>query len=284
MLAFVTSLRHPRNSGDYHRVEQLLDDTLRSLLRQDHDDFGIWVVGNREPARLPAGVHYVGVDFPPPSTKTSPRTGRAAVLLDKGTKLVIGLLAARSAGASHVMFVDADDFVSRRLSGLVAGDPRANGWYVERGWRYNAERSAVRPQRRFHTRCGTAHIVRTDLFGEFADMDVRSTQAQLQETLGNRLERVFGSHLHIADDLARAGTPLQPIPFPAALYRLGTGENHSWNGMGGFGRPITQAIAEEFGVEPTTRNVGAVVRAVSPGGAAVRQIVQRLRALTERAH
>ena len=77
---------------------------------------------------------------------------------------------------------------------------------------------------------------------------------------------------------------LQPIPFPAALYRLGTGENHSWNGMGGFGRPITQAIAEEFGVEPTTRNVGAVVRAVSPGGAAVRQIVQRLRALTERAH
>ncbi|MCV7414247.1 glycosyltransferase family 2 protein [Mycolicibacterium litorale] len=279
----MTSLRHPQNSGDYGRVERLLDDTLKSLLRQDHDDFGIWVVGNRRPAHLPDGVHYVEVGFPPPSAKAGPRTGRAAVLLDKGTKLVIGLLAARRAGASHVMFVDADDFVSRRLSGLVAGDPRANGWFVERGWRYNAERAAVRPQRRFHTRCGTAHIVRTDLFGELTDLHEESTQAQLQDTLGDRLERVFGSHLHIADDLARAGTPLRPIPFPAALYRLGTGENHSWNGMGGFGRPVTQAIAEEFGVQPTPRNVGAVVRAVSPGGAAVRHRVQRLRALAERA-
>ncbi|BCI53785.1 hypothetical protein NIIDNTM18_30630 [Mycolicibacterium litorale] len=282
MLAFVTSLRHPQNSGDYRRVERLLDDTLKSLLRQDHDDFGIWVVGNREPAHLPRGVHYVDVRFPPPSAKAGPRTGRDAVLLDKGTKLVIGLLAARAAGASHVMFVDADDFVSRRLAGLVAGDPHANGWYVERGWRYNADRAAVRPQRRFHTRCGTAHIVRTDLFGDFADLDVRSSQADLQATLGGRLERLFGSHLHLAADLARAGTPLRPIPFPAALYRLGTGENHSWNGMGGLGRPVTQAIADEFGVEPTPRTAGAVLRAVSPGGAAVRHRVQRLRALTER--
>lgn len=283
MLAFVTSLRHPHNSNDYGTVQRLLDDTLRSILRQQDKGFGIWVVGNREPRHLPEGVHWVPVRFPPPSTKAGPRTGRDAVLLDKGTKLTIGLLAARSAGASHVMFVDADDFVSRRLAGLVADDPRANGWYVEHGWRYNAQRATVRRQRRFNTLCGTAYIVRCDLFGDFGDLDTRSSQEELRRHLGDRLERTFGSHLHLSGDLARAGTPLRPIPFPAALYRLGTGENHSWNGMGGLCRPVTRSIAEEFGVDPTPPNFGALLRSVSPSGGAVREHAQKLLALAKRA-
>ena len=34
MLAFITTLRHPQNSVDYSRVEQLLLDTLNSVAQQ----------------------------------------------------------------------------------------------------------------------------------------------------------------------------------------------------------------------------------------------------------
>jgi hypothetical protein len=200
------------------------------------------------------------------------------VRLDKGAKLAVGLLAARDAGASHVMFFDADDFVSRRLAGLVSAEPEANGWYVERGWRYNAERGAVRPQRRFHTWCGTAHIVRTDLYGDLSGAEMKSSAEDLHDALGDRLIRWFGSHVNVVNDFEGAGTPLQPIPFPAALYRIATGENRSWNGMGGLGRPVSRSIADEFGVPPTARSPRAVVRAVLPGGDTVSRRLKRIRA------
>lgn len=276
MLAFVTSLRHPLNSSDYARVEALLLDSLGSVLRQDSPGFGVWVVGNRRPKTLPPGVEFVQVDFPPPSPVAGPLTGREAVLLDKGTKLAVGLLAAKCSDASHVMFFDADDFVSRRLAGLVAAEPEANGWYVQTGWRYNADRASVRPQPDFHDHCGTAHIVRSDLYGALDRLDVRSSQALLEQVMGMRLERMFGSHLHVVTDLAAAGTPLAPIPFPAALYRVGTGENHSGIGMGGVGRPVTRAIAQEFGISPTRRDPGALVRSVLPGPQAFSDRLGRL--------
>ena len=85
MLAFITSLRHPHNSDEYRRVERLLEDSLASVLRQNCPDFTVWVVGNRRPASLPAGVEWVQVNFDPPSEVAGPLTGVEAVLLDKLT-------------------------------------------------------------------------------------------------------------------------------------------------------------------------------------------------------
>ena len=277
LLAFITSLRHPLNSSDYGRVELLLHDTLISVRRQEAGDFTVFVVGNQKPSRLPDDVTFLPVDFPPPSPVAGPHIPRPRVRLDKGAKLAIGLLAAREAGASHAMFFDADDFVSRRLAGLVSGDPQANGWYVERGWRYNAERAAVRPQRRFHTWCGTAHIVRCDLYGDLSGVSLTSSADEVHQALGNKLIRWFGSHVNVVSDLAAAGAPLSPIPFPAALYRIATGENRSWNGMGGLGRPVTRAIAEEFGVPPAERTPRAIARAVLPGADTVSRRIKRIR-------
>ena len=56
-----------RETRDYAGVEQLLADSLRSVLRQEHPAFSVWVVGNRRPAQLPDAVHWVQVDFDAPS-------------------------------------------------------------------------------------------------------------------------------------------------------------------------------------------------------------------------
>ncbi|WP_353827022.1 hypothetical protein [Agromyces sp. SYSU T0242] len=280
MLAFITSLRHPRNSTDYAGVERLLLDSLHSVMRQHHPDFSVWVVGNRRPEQLPDAVNWVGVDFPAPSEVRGPITGREAVLLDKGTKLAVGLLAARASAPDHVMLFDADDMVSNRLAGLSAAAPGADGWRIVDGWRWSSERRAVRRQHEFHRHCGTAFIVRPDHFALPDALGPDADQAELQEAFGERLFRHIGSHRHLSADLAAEGHPLEPIGFTAALYRVGTGENHSGVSLGGFGRPVGRAMADEFGVAATRWTPPGLARSILPGRRALERfpVVRELRA------
>ncbi len=131
MLVFITSVRHPHNSSDYTRVESLLRSTLASVCAQTVQDFRVVVVCNRRPAgSFPPQVEFVVVDFPPPSVEAGPMTGREAVLLDKGTKLAVALVAAQRHHPDYVMKFDADDFVSRRLVGFLATQ-EGPGWFVQ---------------------------------------------------------------------------------------------------------------------------------------------------------
>ncbi|MDQ0644599.1 hypothetical protein [Microbacterium murale] len=213
VLAFVTSMRHPHNSTDYPAVEAMLRESLTAWLGQSDPRFVIVVVANRL-VDLPRDdrVHEVQVSFPPPSDARTPRTGIAAVLRDKGTKNAIGLARARDLGADYVMFVDADDFVSRRLTAFVAAKIGAPGWTITDGWRVQLQRRAVRRHSGdFQLQCGSSHIVRADLLPP-TTAGVTATQEELYDEQGDLLERWLGSHMHIHDDL-----PLSALPFPGAL-------------------------------------------------------------------
>ena len=185
---------------------------------------------------------------------------------------MIGLLAAAESGPTHVMQFDADDLVSKRLAGVSADDPAANGWRVVKGWRWASDRLAIRRQPDFHLHCGTAYIVRPDLYDLPSGLDPRSSQYEIRDALGDRLFRHFGSHLHLSEDLAARGRPLDPLPFPAVLYRVATGENHSGVSLGGFGRPIGRSIASEFGVPSTGFAPTALMRSVLPSRRAFERI------------
>lgn len=266
MLAFITSLRHPMNSHDYLRVEDIFFESVESWVRQTDPRFLVIAVGNRKPSRpLPDGVRFVEVDFDPPTSRRGPMTGIPAVLKDKGTKLAVGLLAAREhPDLSHVMFTDADDFVSMRLAGFVARHQDKLGWTIMDGWRYHRGRRSVRPHRGdFHLQCGSSHIVRHDVYPA-VDLPPSATQEELYAAFGDRLERWIGSHMFIEADIG-----LEPLPFPGALYGVGTGEAHSGNGMGSFGRPLSAALADEFGVEATGRSPQRIARAILPGWSAL---------------
>ena len=114
MLAFITSVRHPLNSNSYPRVIQLLDRTLSSVCRQTDRDFQVVVVCNEIPDLSSRdNVHFTKVDFPPPNRNASAETGLDAIRLDRGTKYFVGLLYAARFEPSHVMFFDADDYLSR---------------------------------------------------------------------------------------------------------------------------------------------------------------------------
>ncbi|WP_454860205.1 hypothetical protein [Promicromonospora soli] len=289
MIAFVTSLRHPTNSDDYPRVEALLQDTLRSLTAQDHPDFAVFVVGNKEPGfLLPDKVHFVPVDFPPPVLTRGPRTPRDAFVWDKGTKIGVGLLAARAVEPHHVMIVDADDFVHRGLAGFVAERPDAPGWVLTNGYIYSRARQTYQRQRTFNHVCGTSHVVRYDAYAVPARLDAQADQTQVAEGYGERLHTILGAHHDAVDWLADNGFPLARLPFRGAVYQVDTGENHSGYTLRGASIPVTHRFEEMFGVPPRDAHGEPVWRALGPHTAVERvsdlsqKVLRRLNAATTR--
>lgn len=235
MLAFLTTVRHPQNSNDYARVWQLLEDSVTSMLGQTDPRCTVVVVGNhalRPLADLPgagARVSFRAVDFPPPVDTPGTATAIDAIRFDRGTKLVVALLEAIGQGADHVMFCDADDFLGSDIAAIVNAAPASPGWAMVQGYRLKHGR--VAPLAPFAERCGTGHIVRTDVLAALvadAGLDADASQATILHALGEDFVlRVLGSHKYRAAFCAGRGAPLAPFPAAAAMKHLATGENHS---------------------------------------------------------
>lgn len=279
MLGFAISVRHPDSSTRYDRVEALLGRTLASITNQDHPDYVATVVSNRPLSfPVPDKVRSVVVDFPPPTDVPTPDVPRDAVLSDKGSKLAVGVLAARAAGADQVMMVDADDFVSRRLAGHVAGAPSATGWYVDDGYIYGEGTGLLRQLPHFAETCGTSLIYGRPFLDSLPDVPLTATKSQLLDALGPfTVHELLGSHKRAIGHYAEAGTPLTPLPFPGAVYTVGTGENHSQRSLDRLAFPITRRLSAEFGLPASSTNPGTLWRAGSHAASVVAARVTRFR-------
>jgi len=280
MLVFVIPLQHPATTSDWPRVLSLLSRTTRSACAQREGPWRAVVVSNRGVPLpgVPPAVEVAEVDFEPPDPVprrenfADEEEWRRALRFDKGRRVLMGVLHARATGeADYVMTVDADDFVSDRLAGHVAGHAAgrtthpsgANGFYLPRGYVWDDGGGWLYLHPEFHLYCGTSHIVRTDLL----DLPDRVETADPEY-----IRWVHGSHKVIAERLQEQGTPLAPLPFPGAIYRIGHADSAS-NSRGlqrtfyprwqlrsdpvefcrrlGRLRRVSPAIRAEFGIDTT---------------------------------
>jgi hypothetical protein len=105
--------------------------TIRSIAAQDDKRWHAVIVANHgaDLPELPEGFDVCRVDFPPNQIHQQGDASKEdfynAFRIDKGRRVLAGMLHARDCG--HFMIVDDDDFVSRRLTGLAASEPGANG-------------------------------------------------------------------------------------------------------------------------------------------------------------
>lgn len=216
-LTFVMPVRDPQGVADWAGVRELIALTLNCLSAVPGNTHVVVVAqrGTDLPG-LPSGARLVEVDLPyTPLPVPEGPIRHAAVRRDKGARIHAGLVAAQPSG--HVMVVDYDDFVSRRLAQLVADHPNAPGWVVEDGYIYDGGPLVIK-RSRFNRLCGTSLIVRADLL---------KIPANPGEADIDWVDRALGSHIFLRDDLADQGTPLSPTPFPGAVYRIGHGANTS---------------------------------------------------------
>ena len=260
MLGFVTSLPHPVNCASYDRRCRLLGDTLRSILGQTDPDLCVVIVANEPPVggHLPDDprVEVVLVDFPPPHKPEGTPVITDAMYADKGGKLSVGTAAARRRGADYIMWVDSDDFVTNRLAGFVRDEAGANGWYSDAGFFHVQGSRTVTPVAHdFHQRNGSTHVLRADLTGVPETVEPTMTRQQVIDAVGpKRVRSIMGDHKWIVAYFEDLGTPLAPLPFPAAIWEIGTGENFSRIlTAAGDTRPVAGAISDEYGLPVPSR-------------------------------
>lgn len=248
-LAFITCLRHPANSTSYAEVERLLEATLHSVAQQTTDDFVSIVVGHRPPPfELPRSTYFVPVDFDPPPAVNGPHAAIETFVWDKGTKIGIGLLAAREHRPDRVMVYDADDFVSSRLAAFSNDRPGPFGWLITDGLIYSGRRGVSRRTDRLNRICGTSAIVPWEAFAVPDDLGLDATQDEVGAAFGERLRRIMGAHREAGEWLVEHGFAMSPLPFPGAVYHVETGENHAGFTLLGVTRPATRAVRAEFGI------------------------------------
>jgi len=289
VLAFITTLRHPQNSVDYNRVEHLLRDTLRSVVQQTTDDYVVIVVGNQRPAfELPARTEFVQVDFSAPAPPTGAQTARAPFVWDKGTKLGIGLIAARRHEPTHVMIFDADDFVHRGLASMVSAQPRHPGWVIRDGWMYSRARNAFVPQADFNRTCGTSFVVPFEAYGVPDDLTVHASQREIADGYDDRLSEIMGAHRNAETWYRDHGRVLEPLPYRGAVYHVDTGENHSGKSLTGIARPFGRTMERDFGIRGSRGRASTWWSAIGPVAASeeivtfVRRVTRRLGRFIER--
>jgi hypothetical protein len=264
LLAFITSLRHPDNAQDYAKNESLLQGTLNSIALQTSDDYVVVVVSNVPLSfPLPDRVTSVVVDFPAPAAPGAP-TSFKAIVWDKGTKLGIGLIAARDHAPDYVMIIDADDFVHRDIVAFTSAHAGASGWYISRGWRYSGTRNVYRSLRGFHLQCGSAYILPFAAYAVPDDATVDLGQDAVFDVFGDRLATILGSHMRVVQWAKRHGYKLVPLPFRGAVHHVDTGENHSRGTLRGAARTTSPSMRETYGLpgRPRARPAAIDVRSV----------------------
>lgn len=205
MLIFVTSLRSRSLAQDWTYHLRLLDRTLASFLAQTDPDIRVVVVANEIPEVTVQDrrVHFLVVNYPAPPREFHAMTS------DKVFKVTAGAQWAIEQGARFLMYADADDLVSRRLAAYARQHPDANGWYFPDGFSHRYGQPWLQRSRNHHMRCGTCAIFRTDHLRFERDPEYRGELVNTAAAFG---------HTGYRELMAKAGHPLEPLPFPGSVY------------------------------------------------------------------
>ena len=244
MLIFVVPLKSAQVANSWRHTCQLFERCVRSICQQESSEFRVVVVCNEEPEIqfTHPYIHYVKVDFARPKEETRLARG----MTDRGRKVLRGVVYARQLNPTHVMFVDADDCVSKRLTTLVDDAPASNGWFVNSGYKYQEGSQYIYLKRRnFDQMSGTAAILRFDL------LDIPEVP---EYNRGYGYYKLYIDHQKIRNYMRDKGTPIKPISFPAGVYILGEENIYGSVDKLSFNfinrRWLSPKIKEEFGLYP----------------------------------
>ncbi len=220
VIDFIIPVQHQNNVKDWNKVKSNLTQTAKSISNQIDGRWRARIVANygADIPDLPNNFSVTRVDFSPNplyDLKSSDLDAvYHAVRFDKGRRILAGLL--ESDPKSHIMLVDDDDFVSRHLTEFVANHRDENGWFIKDGYAWGEGGQILYKLDYFSDMCGSSHIVRADLL---------NLPSSLETATMDFIQHMLGSHVSIRTRLEQSGTPLAPLPFNGAVYRIGHGSH-----------------------------------------------------------
>lgn len=221
-LTFIVPVRHQENAADWITLKTNLKQTLRSLSAQECSNWEGVVVANEgaDLPEMPTGFRVERVTFPPNKLHDMGSASKEDVLdafrMDKGRRVLAGMLAARS--SRYFMIVDDDDLVSSRLAEFVSESMGPVGWKIDRGYVWNDGTKLFFEHDGFNHVCGSSLIISASIY---------NLPSKLEEADIDFVKKMMGSHHGVDAQMIANGTPLQPVPFRAAVYRVGHVGSHS---------------------------------------------------------
>ena len=208
MLVFIVPLKSKTVSKSWTRVSNLFERTARSICSQTVDDFRLIVVCNELPETefIHPNMEFMNVNiFPIESTHEWINRGRED---DKARRIMAGMDKAIEYNPSFVMVVDADDCIRNNLVEYVLSQPTDKGWYVASGYIYKlGSRWLYKKRNEFQIVCGSSLILRPEDVSKVITHDAHG-------------------HCYHHQSLPSKLIPLDPLPFPGAIYTVLNRENH----------------------------------------------------------
>jgi hypothetical protein len=250
MLVFVVPLKGTQASKSWEVVTQLFERCVKSLCNQTSPNYRVVVVCNEKPRIEFRHSHmtYIEVDFPPPNEPDALCRGNT----DKGRKILKGLVYAQEFSPSYTMAVDADDCVSKYLAEFVQENQHSNGWFINKGYKYQNDSNYIYIKRRnFYKMCGSCNIIKYEL---------NQIPKNPEYNRGYGYYKFYIDHEKVRDTLAKQGTPLEALPFPGSVYVVETGENLYYEAtrlrFNILNRKLlNKSIQEEFSLYPFSTNL-----------------------------
>jgi hypothetical protein len=184
------------------------------VLAQKNQNFKIFIACHD----LPQGkifnnpkINFLKADFPVPKNYDEQ-------MQDKGKKRRMLEAAMHEHGDGYFMLLDSDDLVSNNLAEYVLNDNNRRGYVIKDGYKLN--KSTMRFQKidgYFNHTCGSSTI----FYFKREDLPPHSNDPHTYFC------DKFQNHTTFMQDSIDLGRPLDLIPFPAGIYVVDNGENHS---------------------------------------------------------
>lgn len=143
--------------------------------------------------------------------------------------------------ATHIMIVDADDMVHRKLAEYVLDHASFDVCLVNKGYSKAADSIDVRTIDGFHKMCGTCNVINV-----VRDKDTFRAHGDVH-AFDRSKHWLFAGHASMHSRIVAGGGKLYKIPFRAAIYVTNTGDNISKTRRAGSGVVRWSSIRADFG-------------------------------------
>lgn len=243
-IVFLIPIASRRVVKDWPLACSYLRQTLNSIFNSSNGNFCVVVAGHEAPGfDLPpdSRLKFLSLEHPLPSQNDGHWT---AAVRDKMIKLAAAWHYAKSAwNPQYAMKVDWDDLISSRLVDWLVAAKNEAGYRITQGWIWRSRsRYFIQHTEQFDRFCGTCLIIRSDLADKVGPFLHSCDGAKLNEA-GLRLEAsdayslipgaepgtllLNDSHIRAEAQFAYLGQKLANVPFNAAVYCIGHGNNLS---------------------------------------------------------
>ncbi|HCW86476.1 MAG TPA: hypothetical protein DHC76_21110 [Rhodobacteraceae bacterium] len=200
LVIFAMPLVSRRRSEDWDRVQANLATTLASFMTQSDPNWTVYICGRDRPA-LPDDdrVHFI-------------ETNISDKFYDKGDKrrALISHIAGDLKRDGYYMQFDADDILHPKFVEHVLADNNGRGYLIDTGYFIALAEQRVVALDNFNAFCGSCAAV-------YVDFRTHKTYTKFLSQ--------HRSHTQIAAYCTLYERPLSAVPFKAALYLTGHGEN-----------------------------------------------------------